>query len=200
MNSVSIPTLPHSLRWHGVPQGWELAPDGTLTIASGRQTDWFIDPDTGATTGNAPAALMPVDRPCMLRALVTAEHAATYDAGVLAVYQSDQVWAKLCLELSPQGVVTIVSVVTKGVSDDCNSIAVDGNTAHLRLAKLERAYAFHYSPDGRHWGLIRYFTLGDSPAAEIGFLAQSPTGQGCTASFREIVYLPEKLEDIRSGV
>ncbi|NWG18130.1 MAG: DUF1349 domain-containing protein [Chloroflexi bacterium] len=198
-NSVTIPALPTPLRWQSDPQHWELAADGTLSITAGRLTDWFIDPDKGTTTASAPALLMPVHEPCMFKALVSADHAATYDAGVLTVYQSDQVWAKLCLELSPQGQVMVVSVVTKSVSDDCNSLIVDGHSAYLRVAKLDRAYTFHYSPDGIRWHLIRYFTLGDSPDVEIGFLAQSPTGEGCTASFSEIVYLPEKLHNIRSG-
>jgi hypothetical protein len=33
----------------------------------------------------------------------------------------------------------------------------------------------------------------------MGFLAQSPTGNGCTASFREIRFEERLLEDIRSG-
>jgi regulation of enolase protein 1 (concanavalin A-like superfamily) len=198
-NTVTITTLPVPLRWHGDPQQWDLATDNTLTITAGQQTDWFIDPDTGTTICNAPALLMEVHEPCMLTALVGADHIATFDAGVLAIYQSSQVWAKLCLELSPEGQVTIVSVVTRGASDDCNSVPIAGNSAHLRLAKLDQAYAFHYSPDGTRWSLIRYFTLGESPGVEIGFLAQSPTGMGCTARFREIIYRHAKLKDVRSG-
>jgi regulation of enolase protein 1 (concanavalin A-like superfamily) len=198
-NPIAIAALPGPLRWHSKPKHWELASDNALIITAGRQTDWFIDPDTGSPTANAPALLMSVQEPCMLVALVEADHRATYDAGVLAIYQSSQVWAKLCLELSPEGQVTIVSVVTRGDSDDCNSVPVAGNSSYLRLAKLDRAYAFHYSPDGTRWNLIRYFTLGESPNVEIGFLAQSPTGKGCTARFREIIYRHEKLKDVRSG-
>jgi hypothetical protein len=199
-NTFTIPGLPNPLRWQGEPQHWELADDGTLMVTAGRLTDWFVNPDTGEAFDNAPAALMPVDGPCMLRALVMAEHAATYDAGVLTVYHAPDVWGKICIELSPQGQVMIVSVVTRGTSDDCNSMIIDGHSAYLRLAKLDRAYAFHYSADGRYWHMIRHFSLGDTLEAQIGFLAQSPRGESCTASFSEIAYVPEKLEDIRSGV
>jgi hypothetical protein len=34
---------------------------------------------------------------------------------------------------------------------------------------------------------------------EVGFLAQSPTGAGCTAIFEQIAYLPERLADLRGG-
>lgn len=198
-SGVTIATLPNPLRWHGSPQQWEWDSAACLTISAGEQTDWFIDPDTGKVTDNAPALLMRVHEPCTLMALVEVDHAATFDAGVLVVYQSSRVWAKLCLELSPQGQATIVSVVTRGTSDDCNSFPIAAHSAYLRLARLDRAYAFHYSADARQWNLIRYFALGESPEAEIGFLVQSPTGKGCTARFREITYRSQKLGDIRSG-
>ncbi len=198
-NLVTIPALPTALHWRGVPQKWELDATNVLSITAGPHTDWFIDPEGTTTISNAPALLMNVHEPCMLKARVAANHAATYDAGVLTIYQTDQVWAKLCQELSPQGQVTIVSVVTKGISDDCNSVPIAGNSIYLRVAKLERAYAFHYSQDGRVWTLVRYFTLGGTREVEMGFLSQSPTGKMCSATFSEIEYIPRKLNNIRSG-
>jgi regulation of enolase protein 1 (concanavalin A-like superfamily) len=198
-STVHLPGLPTPLHWQAAPISWEITLDTTLVIQAGAQTDWFIDPETNKTTLNAPALLMPVTEPCRLRALVEADHAATFDAGVLVVHHVQDAWAKLCLEISPAGQVMVVSVVTRGTSDDCNALPVPGHAAHLRVSKLERAYAFHYSPDGNRWDLIRYFTLGDSAAAAIGFLAQSPTGLGCTARFRQIVYEGGKLAQLRSG-
>ena len=198
-NTVSIPSLLSPLHWRGIPQSWGLDRQNVLSITAGQHTDWFIDPGGVANVRNAPALLFNVQKPCQLKARVTAAAAARFDAGVLVVYHEDTIWAKLCLELSPQGQLSIVSVVTKGVSDDCNSVPVPGNSIYLRIARLERAYAFHYSHDARTWNLVRYFSLGESQDAEIGFIAQSPVGEGCSASFSEIVYLPEKLNDIRSS-
>jgi uncharacterized protein len=195
---VSISALPAPLHWRGTPTQWALA-DIILTIRAGQQTDWFINPEGTANVLNAPALLMDIQHPCPLQAQVTVDSAATFDAGVLAVYQMDQVWAKICLELSPQGQLIIVSVVTKGTSDDCNSVPIVGNSIYLRIAKLEQGYAFHYSQDGLGWNLVRHFTLGGQREAEIGFLSQSPRGEGCTTSFGEITYVPKKLNDIRSG-
>jgi regulation of enolase protein 1 (concanavalin A-like superfamily) len=92
----------------------------------------------------------------------------------------------------------IVSVVTTGVSDDCNSFLVTG-PMYLRVSKLEKAYAFHVSETGAEWNLIRYFKLEDGSSPHIGFLAQSPTGNGCTASFRDIRFGEKLLKAIRSG-
>jgi hypothetical protein len=75
--------------------------------------------------GNAPAALfLPPDQDFSLRVRVTVDFGATYDAGVLCVYAQDQTWANLCFEYSPQNQPMIVSVVTRGASDDCNSVVV----------------------------------------------------------------------------
>jgi regulation of enolase protein 1 (concanavalin A-like superfamily) len=92
----------------------------------------------------------------------------------------------------------IVSVVTRGVSDDCNSQAVEGNEAWLRIARRDSALAFHASREGERWELVRSFAL---PARDldVGFSAQSPTGGGCTASFRELAYTNRRLADLRDG-
>ena len=197
---ITIPAMPTPLRWQGVPQNWTLDSDSNLSITAGQRTDWFLDPGGSVNVLNAPALLTPVQQPCMLKALVISNAGATFDAGVLTVYQADDQWAKLCFELSPQQQLTIVSVVTKGTSDDCNSVPISGQSVYLRLSVLEKAYAFHYSLDGSAWNLVRYFTLGERKNVEIGFLSQSPTGDGCTSIFSEITFLPQKLSDIRSGV
>jgi uncharacterized protein len=171
-------------------------------MEAGPRSDWFIDPGSDAVLRNAPALVMPAAGPWQLSAIVTADHRATFDAGVLFVHVDDVTWAKLCLELSPQGEVMVVSVVTRGTSDDCDSVPVEGHSLHLRVSALERAFAFHWSLDGRAWHLVRYFSLGDSAPsrAGVGFIAQSPTGEGCTAEFADIIFRPELLADLRSGV
>jgi uncharacterized protein len=198
MDKITLPNLPQSLRWLNQPQSWNLSPAGDLTITASPKTDWFIDPQGAVNVNNAPALLFPVSTPCMFSAQVSVEHVATYDAGVLMVYESPLAWAKLCLELSPQALATIVSVVTKGISDDCNAFPVNG-PVYLRVSRLEKAYAFHVSENGAEWNLIRYFRLEDGTNTQMGFLAQSPTGNGCTASFREIRFEQQLLADIRSG-
>ncbi len=195
---VIIPALPNPLRWQNAPQSWS-SDNGKLLITAGAQTDWFLDPGGSINVLNAPALLTTVDQPCMIKALVTSEPSAMFDAGVLTVYQSDNQWAKLCFELSPQGQLMVVSVVTKGTSDDCNSTVIEGRSIYLRLSVLEKAYAFHYSLDNVTWNMVRYFNLGERSKAEIGFLSQSPTGKGYTANFSEISFVSQTLSDIRSG-
>jgi regulation of enolase protein 1 (concanavalin A-like superfamily) len=93
----------------------------------------------------------------------------------------------------------IVSVVTHGASDDANGFVVDGTQVWLRVSRLGPAFAFHASTDGAAWHLIRHFPLDVGPQASLGFLAQSPTGAGCTVTFDDIRVAPVRLSDLRSG-
>ena len=93
----------------------------------------------------------------------------------------------------------VVSVVTRGVSDDANSTIVDGNAVWLRIARIGAAFAFHSSTDGKRWNLVRHFALGGDGELQAGFLAQSPTGEGCAATFSHVERTGSTLTDIRSG-
>jgi uncharacterized protein len=194
-----IPTLPMPLHWQPPPLHFQLTDSGGLTATAGARTDLFADPGGSAEVHNAPSLTGRADGDFQLAARVSVEHAATFDAGALLLRAHEHAWAKLCLERSPQGQATVVSVVTRGRSDDCNSFVVEGSRAWLRVSRLGPAFAFHASVDGADWRLIRYFALEDAGEVEVGFLAQSPTGDGCTATFDQISYIPARLTDLRDG-
>jgi len=170
-----------------------------LTVTAGPRTDWFIHPGTGEAKLDAPARLEPIAGDFMLSARVEVEFAATFDAGVLALWRDESTWAKLCFEYSPAGEPMVVSVVTRGASDDANSTIVDGNAVWLRVARIGAAFAFHSSTDGKRWNLVRHFALGGDGGLQAGFLAQSPTGEGCAATFSHVERTGSTLTDIRSG-
>lgn len=115
------------------------------------------------------------------------------------IYAGESSWAKLCFELSPQGQPMVVTVVTNGASDDCNSTAILQPTVFLRISGLGTAFAFHYSLDGEQWHLVRYFALHKPEGTRIGFSSQAPVGSGCTAQFQDIRYTASCITDIRSG-
>ncbi|HUX14147.1 MAG TPA: DUF1349 domain-containing protein [Spirochaetia bacterium] len=204
MESFVLAGIPGRLAWHNLPHNWEINGAGELVIGAGARTDLFLDPAKGLNAAggveNAPAALFTSDdQEFLLSATVGVGFSATFDAGVLLVWIATDRWAKLCFERSPAGEPMVVSVVTRGASDDCNSIAVDGAEVRLRIARLGKAFAFHYSLDGRQWALVRYFTLDDAPTVSLGFMSQSPTGNGCISKFRDTRYVVQLLRDLRSG-
>ena len=196
----TLPTLPAELRWHIPPMDWRFDPATGLSITAGPKTDLFNDPAGTVVIDNAPCALMTAPDPnFLLSARVSVGFGATYDAGTLQIRVSDDRWAKLCFEYSPQGQPMVVSVVNRGVSDDCNSVVIAGAEVYLRVARTPRTLAFHYSTDGRFWHFVRYFSLGLTDLVRAGFSAQSPTGAQCRAVFSEIAYRPGTLSDNRSG-
>jgi uncharacterized protein len=199
-DNVTLPAIPAPLRWGLPPVSWSIGDGSALAITAGPRTDMFVSPAGDDATLNAPRLLFTPEGDFMLSARVTVEFGATFDAGVLLLYAGERSWAKLCFEYSPQRQPMIVSVVTQGFSDDANAYVVEGNRTYMRIARLGRAFAFHASADGVAWQLIRHFTLEPSSQLAAGFVAQSPTGAGCTATFAEIVYTPGRLADLRSGV
>ncbi|HRQ38326.1 MAG TPA: DUF1349 domain-containing protein [Chloroflexota bacterium] len=198
MNPISLPPIPNPLTWAVRPEMWRLDNEALL-IQAGPTTDLFIDPRGEYDKNNASRLAFAPDAVFTIQAKVTVDFQADYDAGAFILYADKRHWAKFAFEFSPQKQPTIVSVVTQGVSDDCNSLTIDGNEAYLRVAKLVGAVAFHVSVDGRTWHLIRYFSAANLENATVNFSAQSPTGQGCTAVFSEIGYTAVLLEDIRNG-
>lgn len=199
MQTVELPSIPGPLEWVGTPVEWQVANDQALHITAGAQTDLFIDPQGSVQQHSSPRLVFEPGEHFTLSARVQVNFNSTFDAGVLLLYVDDTHWAKLCFEYSPQQQPMIVSVVTHGVSDDCNSVALDTNTVYLRITKLERAFAFHYSEDGQKWPLVRYFALPKTARLVAGFSSQSPTGTACRAIFDRIAYRPESVGDIRSG-
>ena len=188
------------LRWLAQPENWSVPDGSSLLIAAGPRTDWFADPQLSAEpTLSAPALVGDPSGDFLLSTRVTVDFAETYDAGVLVLYASNRVWAKLCFEYSPQREPMVVSVVTRRVSDDCNSFVVDDASVWLRIARVGPAYAFHASTDGGSWSFIRHFALGAGGEASVGFAAQSPAGEGCVVTFEQIAYEAARLGDLRSG-
>jgi uncharacterized protein len=194
----TVPGVPAAFRWLGDPMSASLE-GGVLTIKAGPRTDWFIDPGPGRTTLNAPALVGALEGNFTLSARVEAALQSTFDAGALVLWQGPSTWAKLAFEFSPAGEATVVSVVTRGDSDDCNSMVVAAGEIWLRVAYLGGAHAFHASTDGHEWQLVRHFRLSGVATAEVGFEAQSPLGEGCQARFSQIVHTGRTLADLRSG-
>jgi uncharacterized protein len=182
-----------------VPLDWAAPPREPITIAAGPRTDLFVDPAGAEPVLNAPMLLGATDGDFLLGARVRADLRATFDAGALMLHAGERTWAKLAMERSPQGDAMIVSVVTRGVSDDANGAVVAGDSVWLRVARIGGACALHASADGQRWDLVRHFALDAPGPLAAGFLAQSPTGEGCTATFDEISFAARTLADLRDG-
>ena len=172
----------------------------TLRLIAGPYVDWAND-SQGIEYGHEASCLgFPVLGDFSLSARVRVEGSrSTFDAGALAVWIGPDRWAKLCFEWSPAAEPMVVSVVTNDWSDDCNSVVVAPDGVRLRVSRCESAWAFHYSVDGIVWRFVRLFRLHSADVAHVGFLAQAPVGDGCTALFDEIRYEDKPPSDLRGG-
>lgn len=187
------------IEWQDVDGARVPSPDAAPLTAAGR-TDWFVDPAGGEPVGSAPLTLTAVDGDFQLSAFVEASLTATYDAVALFVHGGPVVWTKLALERSPTGVDTIVTVVTRDVSDDANGVPVSpAGRCWLRISRIGAVYAFHHSPDRARWSLDRLFTLGPVAGHRAGLSVQSPTGDGLRARVTRIALTPTTLADARDG-
>jgi regulation of enolase protein 1 (concanavalin A-like superfamily) len=193
---VSIPGLPATLGWQNTPVSWQFDDKNVLTISAGAKTDWFVDPFDGTVASNAPILLFTPDSDYILSTKVMVKFATKWDAGALMLWGDDHHWAKLSYEFSPERAPTLVTVVTRGLSDDCNSVELRGNFVYLRIAKSGRTYVFYFSTEGRNWQTLRTFSLDTELPIRLGFEAQSPTGSGAVAKFSAINYDPHRISNI----
>ncbi|MER7937209.1 DUF1349 domain-containing protein [Streptomyces sp. NPDC093272] len=197
-----LPELPFPLRTYG-PDGHWFHEDGVLTGWAGARQDRFVPPTGEAQdpASDAPRLLGAPEGDFQLIARVTVGFGAAFDAGVLYVHVGDRAWAKLCLENSPD-VPTVCTVVTRGHSDDSNAFTVEGSSVWLRISRTGRALAFHASRDGRKWVFVRLFTLGgekETGDALVGFMTQSPIGEGCVVTYDHIEFRTDWPADLRDG-
>ena len=200
MKEFSLAAVPGPMEWLNQPLRAEVVADNGLTVTADARTDWFADPAGEIEADNAPVALFtPPPSTFLLSARVTVPFAAPADAGVLMVFIDASRWAKLCFEYSPQRRPIVVSVVTRGVSDDANAAIVENDSVWLRIHRNAGVLAFHYSTDAHFWHLVRYFTLGSAEGLRTGFSAQSPTGEGCSVTFSDITCTPGTLTNVRDG-
>jgi regulation of enolase protein 1 (concanavalin A-like superfamily) len=179
--------LPTQAQWQNEAPGWS-ATDRSLTLAAPQKTDWFEWPGGDYHADSAPRLLFRADNDFSFSAQVEVTAHKTYDAGCLALYGTPALWAKLCLEAQDGGGLSVISVVTHGLSDDVTSFPVRGTSSYLRLAKDHKVLFLYGSNNGKVWQIIRKFSLDSPDGFWVGFSAQSPDGTGATARFTGIRY------------
>ena len=192
----SIPGLPGPLAWQNAPRAWNIDSKNVLTISSNPKTDWFVDPFDGTVAKTAPILLFTPGPDYVLSARVTVQFTTKWDASALMMWGDNHHWAKLSYEFSPDQKPTLVTVVTRGLSDDCNSLSPTGDSVYLRIAKSGNTYVFYFAIDGKTWQILRTFSLDTELPIRAGFESQSPEGSGAIAKFSAITYDPHRISNI----
>ena len=190
-------SLANGLIWLNEPPKWE-ANDAGLSIVPRAPSDFFR-PYDGPTKDNCCLLYKEMAGDFTAVTEVRAEVVDFGDAAALTVRASETQWAKLCLERSPIGDVSLVSVVTDPWSDDSNSELVTCPECCLRLTRKGNVFGMHYSVDGTVWRFVRSFALELPASVMVGVHVQAPFTPGCRAVFRSLTISPQPVADFRSG-
>lgn len=179
---------------------------GKLTIDAPAQTDFFrsgtefsSDESAKSVVENAPFYYTEVEGDFVLRVKVSHEFKDVYDAAAIMVMQDETCWAKSCYETSDFGTRAVVSVVTRGDSDDANGCNLEGDSVWLQMCRVGQYFAFHYSVDGERYDMMRYFTLPMDSTVKVGLVAQSPIGSGGPRYFEHLSIEYRTVENMRAG-
>jgi len=191
---VKISSIPHVLCWDNAPVKYSIQ-NNILTIVAGPKTDMFRDPNVTYNTDNAPKLLFIADTSFILSAAIQHSFLNKWDGGAIVLIEDSLNWIKFCFEKDYTGAKRVVSVVTKGISDDCNSVEIKSNKVFYKIAKADNVITLYYSVDNIKWLLVRHLQFNNTKNLKIGFLAQSPTGNDCEVKFSNIHYLAKKIKD-----
>jgi regulation of enolase protein 1 (concanavalin A-like superfamily) len=193
-DTLKISSIPHKLAWYNAPVKYSLQND-VLEIVAGPKTDMFRDPNVTYNTDNAPKLLFKADNNFVLSAAIHHSFLSKWDGGAIVLIEDSLNWIKFCFEKDYTGAKRVVSVVTKDISDDCNSVEIPGNKVFYKMAKAENVITLYYSVDNKKWFLVRHLQFNNKKDLKIGFLAQSPTGDKCQVKFSNIQYRATKIKD-----
>lgn len=133
-DSIRISGIPHSLSWNNQPVRYSYM-NGILRITAGPKTDMFRDPNVTYNTDNAPKLLFTADEDFVFSAGIRHSFLSKWDGGALVLIEDSLNWIKFCFEKDYTGAKRVVSVVTKDISDDCNSAALLSDKLYYKIAK-----------------------------------------------------------------
>lgn len=177
-----------------------------IEIVAPPQTDFFCGSIEECEEGilpeslcNAPYYYTEIEGDFVLKVKVSHDFKDTYDSASVMVMKDFTCWAKCCFELTDFGSHAVVSVVTKGDSDDANGCNLEGNSAWLQVCRVDNNFAFHYSTDGTNFYMMRYFHLPVDSVVKVGFLAQAPVGNGGKRIYEDFSFEKITVKNIRAG-
>lgn len=191
----SIAGINKKLFWLHSPLDYKVK-GNAVTIKAGPKTDMFVDPGGQYNMDNTPMLLFETDPDFVLTARIEHAFANQWDAGALVLRHDSVNWVKFAFEKDYTGAKRVVSVVTRGISDDCNSVELPASAAYYKIIRTGNSCALYFSNEGKSYYLVRNFQFLSPVPLKAGFLAQSPTGTECEVRFSEITYEAKKIKDV----
>lgn len=177
-----------------------------IEMLASPRSDFFCSSESAGEEGitpeslcNAPYYYTEIKGDFVLKVKASHNFVSTYDAAVVMIMKDMNCWAKLCFEKTDFDTRAVVSVVTNGESDDANGCNIEGTAVWLQAVRMGNAFAFHYSLDGEHFYMTRYFHLPVGNTVKVGLVAQSPQGKGGIRIFENLTIEHKTVKNIRAG-
>ena len=186
-------------KWMNTPKDFSIT-DGVLSITAEKNTDFFINPVDTAIGATAPLLYQVVYGDFVAITQVRPDFSSQWNACALMVYIDSLNWIKFAFEDSDATGKSIVSVVTKGVSDDANGAVLnDQETVWLKMVRKGDLYSMHWSIDGNDYKMARLTAMPPAGTVRVGMEAQSPVGEAVTHEFLYFSLEEKTVKDLRKG-
>jgi regulation of enolase protein 1 (concanavalin A-like superfamily) len=186
------------MQWMNPPQSFEVV-DSALRVTVSKGTDFFNNPEDSAVVGSAPYLYKEVAGDFIAKAIVQPDFSSQWNAVALFVHLDSLNWIKFAFENSDATGPSIVSVVTKGTSDDANGVILNKEKkVWLAIARKGNIYALHWSLDGENFKMTRLTSMPNQEVVKIGIEAQSPVGDSATHQIHFFEIEKITTEDLRN--
>ena len=199
--NIKVPAIPYPMHFENKVLNYEITGNDHIKIVAPGNTDLYIPADGSSETNKSPRLLFKPDSDFILTARISLDFKSQWDAGALLIYNDSKHYAKFCFERDFKGQPRVVSVVCNEVADDCNSTAIYKNEIFYRITGSTKGNTFglYYSEDGKEWSPVRGFKLDKTDNVQIGFSAQSPTGDKCSVDFTDIDFQEREPTNFWTG-
>jgi len=168
-----------------------------LEILATPKSDLFSDCLTGESKSNVPYYYTEIKGDFVLKVKVSHDFKEVFDACGVIVMKDLSCYGKFCFEHTDFYTHAVVSVVTNGVLDYANGCSIDGNSVWLQVCRVGNSFTFHYSTDGAHFYMVRYFSLPIGNIVKVGLSAQSPLGDGGVRIFENLSIENKTVKNIK---
>ena len=164
-------------KWLNEPDEYSLS-NNSLSITAGAKSDYFNDPSSNSINANAPFLYKEISGDFVATALLKPDFNDMWNALSLMMHINDRNWIKFAFENSDATSKSIVTVVTRNVSDDANGVILNEiDMVWLKLARRKNNYSLHWSVDGKEYKMARLSAMPHSDTVKIGIEAQCPVGE-----------------------
>ncbi|WP_435623587.1 DUF1349 domain-containing protein [Flagellimonas sp.] len=186
-------------QWLNKPLSFEVE-DGVLKVVAEKGTDFFNNPEDKSKTLSAPLLFQAIEGDFIAKARVQPDFTSLWNAVALMVHIDNDNWIKFAFENSDATGRSIVSVVTKNLSDDANGVVLkDEDSIWLKIVRKDNIYSMLWSKNGKDFKMARLTTMKSADSVKIGIEFQSPVGDSAKHQVDYFEIEKTTVQDLRKG-